>query len=75
MTLIANTQKHVGAALVVEGFSTDGSARLVPIRGDKPGQPFILDNDACTELIEALMEIKRSGIILRAEALGVEVAA
>lgn len=48
--LILNTTQHQSTALVVAPFGDDGAMHFTPLRGDKPGDSFILDAIAVREL-------------------------
>lgn len=58
MSVIENTEIHTSTALILEPFGDDGAARFVPVDGDIPARPFILDRSAVEALISQLSEIR-----------------
>lgn len=57
--LIVNQSIPQNAGVIVDKFGDYGAARIVPINGETPGDPFILDPEAVRELIAALELIVR----------------
>lgn len=51
---IINTQQHTNTGLIVNPFGHDGAMRFTPIKGEYPGEPFILDAPAVEQLSSAL---------------------
>lgn len=51
--LIENTEIHTSTALIVEPFGSKGAMRFVPVDGEFPARPFILDAAAVKALAAA----------------------
>lgn len=56
MMFAVNTEMHTQSGVIAELFGDDGAIRLVPIKGDTPGEPFILDAQAADDLRRFLSE-------------------
>jgi len=60
--LIVNTEMHLKTALMAHEFGDGiGAAWLCPIRGERPGDGFILDRAAVRELRDTLTAILEGG--------------
>jgi hypothetical protein len=56
---IYNREMHRNTALKAEPFGDTGAIHLTPIRGERPGDSFILDAHAAEELADFITDLQR----------------